>query len=153
MDTSLCPRYSRRADIRRTDELANLDLSFVRRAEDVAVQLHEVLTTHDNLHGLSALVGIPGLPIAAVLISRSLACSRSWAAGRRLLLSTARLTWIALALMAATIAVTLPGNGGAFGPAGPAVPAGWPNRLLVIAYSAWLMVLARQATRLSRQES
>jgi hypothetical protein len=49
------------------------------------------------------------------------------------------LTWTALLLMFATIAALLPLNAGQFG---PSVVAGWPNRLLVIAYSAWLMAVA-----------
>jgi len=108
------------------------------------------LTTHGNLHGLASMVGIPGLPIAAVLISRSLARNQAWLSARRSLRWTAHLTWITLLLMFATMAVMLPHNDGAFG---PDVLIGWPNRLLVGAYSGWLMVVAWHATQLNRQGS
>ena len=42
--------------------------------------------------------------------------------------------------MDAILFTTLPRNGGKFG---PEVPIGWPNRLLVVAYAAWLIALAR----------
>jgi len=50
--------------------------------------------------------------------------------------------------MFATMAVLLAQNHGRFG---PDVLIGWPNRLLVIAYSGWLMAVAWHATQLSRQ--
>lgn len=102
------------------------------------------LTTHGNLHGLSAMVGIPGFPIAAMLISRSLVRAPGWRFRRRPLLAAAHLTWVSLALMVATIALTLPAAGGRFS---PDVPAGLPNRLVVLSYVVWLVVVARQATR------
>jgi len=32
---------------------------------------------------------------------------------------------------------------------GPDVPVGWPGRIEILAYSAWLMVVARQAIRVA----
>jgi hypothetical protein len=101
---------------------------------------------HD-LHGLAAMIGIPSLPIAAVLISRSLARDQAWSSTRRLFLLTAHLTWISLLLMAAALAVMLPQNDGRFG---PDVLIGWPNRLLLVAYDAWLIVVAWPAVQLIR---
>src|SRR5215213_558078 len=46
------------------------------------------LTTHGNLHGLAALLGIPSFPIAAALISWSLARNQAWSPARRPLLWT-----------------------------------------------------------------
>jgi hypothetical protein len=43
------------------------------------------LTAHGNMHGLGAMLGIPSLPIAAVLISLSLARNQAWSSARRLL--------------------------------------------------------------------
>jgi uncharacterized protein DUF998 len=105
------------------------------------------LTTHGNLHGVGALLGIPSFPVAATLISRSLARDRAWSAARRSLLWTAGLTWVGLLAFVASVALMLPRNGGEFG---PDVPIGWPNRLLVLAYCAWLMVVAWQAIRVGR---
>jgi hypothetical protein len=44
----------------------------------------------------------------------------------------------------------LPQNDGRFG---PDVSIGWPNRLLLVAYDAWLMVVAWPAVQLIRQRS
>lgn len=103
------------------------------------------LTRHGNLHGLAAMVGIPGLPIAAVLISRSLVRKPAWSSARRLLLWTAHLTWISVVLMFASMFIMLGQTAGKFG---PDVLIGWPNRLVVLSYSAWLMVVAWRADRL-----
>jgi hypothetical protein len=107
------------------------------------------LTTHGNLHGLGALLGIPGFPIAAMLISLSLIRNRVWSPARRSLLWTGVLTWIGLLVFALSVALLLPQGNGGFG---PDVPIGWPNRLLVLAYSVWLMAVAWHALRLSRRD-
>lgn len=111
---------------------------------DPVTARQEDLTAHGNIHALASMVGIPGLPIAAVLISRSLARTRAWTAARRSLLGAAHATWISLAVMAAALPFLLSRNGGAFG---PEVPAGWLNRLVVAAYCAWLITVSRQAER------
>lgn len=106
------------------------------------------LTTHGNLHGLGALLGIPSFPVAATLISLSLARDQGWSAARRSLLWMAALTWIGLLVFISSVAVMLPRGNGEFG---PDVLIGWPNRLLVLTYSAWLMVVAWQAIRAGSQ--
>jgi hypothetical protein len=107
-------------------------------------------TTHGMLHGVASLLGVPTFPLAAVLISRSLARMPTWSIRRQSLLWTAHLTWVSLLAMVVTLAVTLPQAGGQFG---PAVVIGWPNRLMLLAYSAWLMLVALRAVKLSRQQS
>ena len=42
-------------------------------AIDPIMASKDELTTHHNLHALASMIGVPGLPVAAVLISRSLA--------------------------------------------------------------------------------
>jgi hypothetical protein len=108
------------------------------------------LTTHGTLHGLGSVLGIPGFPIAATLISLSLARNPAWSPARRSLLWTAGLTWISLLVFALSVAVMLPQSQGRFG---PDVLIGWPNRLNMVANSAWLMVVAWGAAQLSRQRS
>jgi Protein of unknown function (DUF998) len=105
------------------------------------------LTTHGNLHGLAATIGIPGLSIAAVLISRSLVRNLNQSPMRRSLLWTSRFTWIFLVLMYVTMIAMLTQNQGKFG---PNVLIGWPNRLLVVAYCAWLIAIAWSALQLAR---
>jgi len=102
----------------------------------------EELTTHGNLHGLAAMIGIPGQTIAAILISRCLVRIPSWSSARRSLLWSANFIWMSLLLMIVILVVTLSQNGGNFG---PDVLIGWPNRLVMVAYCVWLMSVARQA--------
>ena len=107
------------------------------------------LTTHGTLHGVGALLGIPTFPIAATLISLSLARNPAWSSVRRWLLWTTSLTWISLVVFALTVAVMLPQSQGGFG---PDVLIGWPNRLIMVANSGWLMVVAWLAAQLSRKK-
>jgi len=105
----------------------------------------DVITSHGNLHGLGFMLGAPSFPIAAVLISLSLGRVQTWSSARRSLLWVAHLTWITFLIMCALIFVLLPQNGGKFG---PNVIIGWPNRLLVVANCAWLMLVSWRAIRL-----
>ena len=106
------------------------------------------LTTHGTLHGLGALLGIPGFPIAATLISLSLARNPAWFPVRRALLWTVGLVWISLLMFILFMAVRLPQSGGEFG---PDVLIGWPNRLFMVANSVWLMAVAWRAATLRGQ--
>ena len=107
------------------------------------------LTLHGNVHGFAAMIGIPSLPFAALLISHSLLHNTAWTSERRALRVTAHLTWISLVLMFTTLGITLAQSGGQFG---PSVVIGWPNRLVVIAYAAWLIVVSRRATRFTSNQ-
>ena len=100
--------------------------------------------TH-SLHGLAFLIGIPSIPIAALLVSISLGRNPIWAEARRSLLWRANLTWISLALMVALMFIGLSQTGGNLG---PGVWIGWPNRLVFVASCTWLMFTAGQALRL-----
>lgn len=91
-----------------------------------------------RMHGLSAAIGIPSLPIAAMLISLNLARTPAWSPAKRLLLWTANLTWISLALMVGAIFSMSTARH---------IPFGWPNRLLIAIYSFWVMTVAWQAIR------
>jgi hypothetical protein len=94
-----------------------------------------------QLHGLSAAIGIPSLPIAAMLISINLGRTEAWLSARRVLLWTANLTWMSLALLAVAV-LSLTGILGS-----RQILIGWPNRLLIAAYSLWVMTVAWQAMR------
>ena len=123
---------------------------FFLLAACVGLTMAAIFDWKNSLHGLSALIGIPSLPIAAMIISVSLSRKQAWSAERRLLLWTANLTWISLVLMLATLFIGLSHSGGAFG---PTVLIGWPNRFLIIAYCGWLMTVAWQANQLHGQKS
>lgn len=128
---------------------AGMTIAAVFTADPITASRDE-LTTRGNLHGLGGLLGIPGFPIAATLISRSLARNQAWSPARRSLLYVAALTWGGLLAFILSVALLLPQGNGGFG---PDVPIGWPNRLLVLAYSVWLMVVAWQAIQLRRRGS
>ena len=110
----------------------------------------EELTIHGNLHGLSAMIGIPGQMIAALLISISLSRNPAWVSAKRSLLLSAHFTWVSLVVMFASIFFFLGKTNGEFG---PDTLIGWPNRLLVLAYCVWLMTVARLAIRLSSERT
>lgn len=107
-------------------------------------------TTHGAIHGIGGMIGINGTPIAAVLVSRSLARNPDWYSARGILKFTAYFTWLTLVLLFGTLAVTLSQNNGIFG---PSVIVGWPNRLLAAAFCAWLIAAAWYAIRLRGQRS
>jgi hypothetical protein len=118
-------------------------------AAAVGMSMAAIFDVNHDLHGLAAMIGMPSLPIAAMLISVSLARNQAWSSARRSLLWTANLTWISLVLMFATVFIGLSQSGGEFG---PGVPAGWPNRLLVVTYCVWLITAAWRADQLREQE-
>ena len=115
----------------------------------VGMSLAAIFDVSHDLHGLAAMIGMPSLPIAAMLTSISLVRTPAWSSARRWLLGTAHLTWISLVLMFAAVLIGLSQSGGEFG---PEVPAGWPNRFLVVAYCAWLITVAWRADQLREQE-
>ena len=85
------------------------------------------------------MIGIPGLPLAAMLISSGLGRANPvWAPHRAAVLSAAHATWISLALMAAYLLWAVPRAGGF----NPEVQAGWMNRLTVATYLAWQLVVS-----------
>lgn len=101
-----------------------------------------------KLHGLAALLGVPTLPIAAMLIGYNL----SPASSTILLVSHA--TWIAFLIMAVAMIVMMNGFKKAGIPMGPdATPpdhvpdgvialAGYANRLLILCNMGWLIAVA-----------
>jgi len=115
------------------------------------------------LHGLAAMIGIPSLPVAAMLISTNLSHIQGWSAARKALLWTTNLTWVSLVLLAATFAILIVTYTQAGGGTTAEVPTvlppgviglvGWTNRLLVVVYCAWVATVAWQAIKLRKQES
>ncbi len=102
------------------------------------------LTTHGTLHAIASMIGIPGIPIAALLISWSLSRHNpSWFSERRRLMGTAHLTWISLLMMFIYLGVSVPRAGGF----GPSVMAGWMNRLVVATYCLWQVFVAWRAMK------
>lgn len=101
-----------------------------------------VMTSHGQLHGLSAMIGLPSQAIAALLISYSLRKNSHWRFAGKPIITLANLTWISLLLMfAATFLMMSLSQGKFTGDTG----IGWFNRLLVLVCCSWLMVVAKKA--------
>jgi hypothetical membrane protein len=105
-----------------------------------------VFDINHPLHGLSGILGIIGLPVAAMLISVTLGRTPAWSGAKKLLLATANLTWVILALMMAALMVMVLGRTRG----GTIALVGYPNRLLVVVYCAWAMTVAWQAIKVRR---
>ncbi|AKF09059.1 hypothetical protein DB32_006208 [Sandaracinus amylolyticus] len=107
-----------------------------------------VVDVQHPLHSLAALIGIPSLPIAALLLTAPIARERPalrWAA---------HATWVCVVLMAAAFALLIttfvqaggdtsaePGTVTTL-PPGVIAVVGVANRLLVVAYCAWVASVA-----------
>jgi hypothetical protein len=90
-----------------------------------------------RMHGIAFLVGVPALVLAATILSFSLAGHGSHAAMPLLLLTAA--IWLGLIAMITIGAMVGPNHG-----PNPHVPwlFGWVNRLMMVAYSFWMIVVA-----------
>jgi hypothetical membrane protein len=120
-----------------------------------------VFDINHKLHGLSAMIGIPSLSIAAMLTSVALVRTESWSIARTSLLWTANLTWVSILLMAIAFAVMMATYAQAGGdmsanaeavttlPDGVIALVGWANRFLIVVYCAWVMTVAWQALKLN----
>jgi hypothetical protein len=104
-------------------------------------------STSGKMHGVAAMLGIPELVIAAVVLSYSLRRHPRWASVRGPLLGVAHLTWISMVLMFTLLGVAI-----ANATPGPEMMIGWPNRLLMVGYCAWVMLAAWPEARGARLE-
>lgn len=106
----------------------------------------EAMTASGRLHSLAGTLGIV-MPFAAAMVSWSLARNRAWLSQRRPLLWAAGLAVLGFLTSLVSLGVMLSRSGGTFG---PDVPVGWPNRIEIMSYSIWLMVVAWCAAKLRR---
>lgn len=103
-------------------------------------------------HGLAFLLGVPTLPVAALLVSYHLAATEGWSSGQLILLISAHATWISLLVMGVAMGVMFSGfkKAGIIMnkdtvlpekvPDGVIALAGYANRILVLCYVGWLIV-------------
>jgi hypothetical protein len=106
-----------------------------------------------NLHGLAFGLGVPTLPVAALILGYHLASQGGLDRGP-VLLAASHATWISVALMGIAMGVMMSGFSKAGIPMNKDAPvpekvpdgvialAGYANRILVIAYVGWLVVVA-----------
>ncbi|MGS2648889.1 DUF998 domain-containing protein [Streptosporangium sp. G12] len=101
------------------------------------------LSASGTLHGLGAGLALMFLPVAVLLITAGLTRDSAFSTVKRGLWWTAVLPPAALVMFMVAQTVLL----GADGRFGPDVPIGWPERLLVLAYAAWQIIVARIVSR------
>ena len=101
-------------------------------------------TTAGMLHAIASMIGIPGIPVAAMLITSDLA--RGTAAVSPALRLLAHATWFTLVVMVSYLMWAVPRAGGFT----PEVAAGWMNRIVVAAYLAWQLALALHLSQRTR---
>ena len=95
------------------------------------------------------MIGIPGIPIASLLISYGLVRRNpAWTPYRTPVLWLAHLTWISLLVMAIYLVFAVQKAGGFK----PEMWAGWMNRIVVATYLMWQAMIAyRIQRRLARE--
>ncbi|MBI5950557.1 MAG: DUF998 domain-containing protein [Chloroflexi bacterium] len=121
-----------------------------------------VFDINHKLHSVSAMIGIPSLAIAAMLISITLVRTEPWSMVKNPLLWTANLTWVSILLMGIAFAVMMATYAQAGGdvsasaevvttlPEGVIALVGWANRFLIVVYCSWVMTVAWQAIKLNQ---
>ena len=107
-----------------------------------------------KLHGLAFGLGVPFLPVGALLVSYHLVNIEAWSGYQTLILFSAHTIWISLLLMAVSMILLFSGFKKAGVPVGPNIdppkflPAGaigingYMNRLLVGCYILWPVAIA-----------
>jgi hypothetical membrane protein len=105
-------------------------------------------------HGLAFLLGVPTLPIGALIVSYHLARQNNWSDYETPVLLSAHAVWISLIVMAVSMMILFSGfkkAGVAFGPnvqppeklpSGVIGINGYANRILVLCYIGWLVLIA-----------
>ncbi len=108
-----------------------------------------------KLHGVAFGLGVPFLPIGALLVSYHLIKNELWSSYQSALLYSAHSIWLSLVLMGVSMMVLFSGFKKAGVPFGPDIeppkllPAGvigingYLNRLLVICYILWPVLVAK----------
>jgi len=102
----------------------------------VGEAMASVFDIHHPLHDVAGLLGVGSLPVAAMLISAALIRIPGWSDAKRVLLWTANLTWVILALMIVALIVIH-----------RVTIVGYPNRMLVVLYCVWVMTVAGLAIK------
>jgi hypothetical protein len=114
-----------------------------------------------RLHGMAFALGVPTLPVAALLIGYYLLRTGSPEGSETPVTLASHAPWISLVLMGVAMGVMMSGFKKAGIPTGPDMPvpesvpdgvialAGYANRFLVACYLSWLIVIAAVGLRVS----
>ena len=105
-------------------------------------------------HGLAFLFGVPALPVAALILGYQLIKQEGWNTHASEIILASHATWISLIIMGVAMGVMFSGFKKSGIPMDKNTPppdkvpegvialGGYANRLLVICYIAWLIVVA-----------
>jgi hypothetical protein len=99
---------------------------------------HSQMSFTGRMHGVAFLIGVPSQVLAVLLLSIALGHQGSHAAAP--LLALTAVMWVCLVAMIVIMAMVGPGKPP--NPNGPERFLGVPNRLFMIAYGVWLIVVA-----------
>jgi Protein of unknown function (DUF998) len=101
-------------------------------------------STSATLHGVAALLGIPGTLLAATFINWTLSRQFAWQRSRRLLAWTAFAAWLTLIAFAVSMVLLVNGV------VSLDLRVGWQNRVLMGSHIAWVILIAHRAGQLGR---
>ena len=101
---------------------------------------HDAMTVSGRMHGMSFMIGVPGVLFATLLLSLALRTHETWASLP--LLSLTAIIWLSLAVMAVAIVITMKHLG-----VDVSSIVGWTNRLFMAGYALWVIVAARPMAR------
>jgi Protein of unknown function (DUF998) len=119
---------------------------------------------HQIGHGIAGLLGVIGVPIAALLLSVALGRNETWNSARRGLLWIANVSSISVVLLVTTLAIMtmqmaringghLPQHAPKSLPPGVLALDGWADRLIVLSTCAWVLLAAWHAIQVCHQQS
>jgi hypothetical protein len=116
-----------------------------------------------TMHNIAGVFGMGCFPIAAVIISITLGRTPAWSGARWSLLVSANLTWISVLLLVASFGLMVgtfmatglptPTHAPKVLPAGVVGLVGYANRLVVLCYCLWMIVVAREAIKRGSQKT
>jgi hypothetical protein len=108
----------------------------------------DAVTSEGKLHNLGGTLGI-AMPVAAAIIGWSLARNQAWSSARGPLIWATAVALLGFLVSFSSLSVMLSQHDGRFG---PEVLVGWPNRLEMLTYSVWLLVVAWHAAQPRKQQ-
>jgi hypothetical protein len=94
-------------------------------------------STSGMLHGISFMLGVPGISFAVTFINLRLLRDTSSRQARSMLLVTAALVWLTLIVFAVAMVTCIRA-----GATGAEFVVGWQNRAMVLTWAAWSAALA-----------
>jgi hypothetical protein len=91
-----------------------------------------------RMHGVAFVVGVPSMVLAVLVLSIALGGLPAYSSLP--LMTITAVVWLSLLTMIGIMLMVGPGKPP--DPNGPERFVGWPNRLLMVGYAAWLIVAA-----------